>query len=225
MRLLPLALSARVWSQHPGEHNAVHGGGSRSSCRFCGLEAASWQERYHLNGDPSDETPDNVVSSCVLCHLAQDLLHPEIELEATLIWLPELTQGALNALARGIHLILVQQGKPPHLDRRPFPAPAPVIAAVSAVMALKERGAAANERLGTTSPRALGDALLRLSSKSYGRREALLAGTRLLPLGRLYRGGEDIYPELLKQLKAETATNKCGSAGAAPKGNGKAQSQ
>ena len=121
MRLLPLPLSARVWFQRPGEHNAVHGGGSRSSCRFCGLEAASWQERYHLNGDPSEETPENVVSSCVLCHLTQDLLHPEIDLEATLIWLPELTQGALNALARGIHLILVQHGKPPHLDRRPLP--------------------------------------------------------------------------------------------------------
>lgn len=67
-------------------------------------------------------------------------------------------------------------------------------------MTLKERADAAFARLGTTSPRDLGAAFLGLPPKSYARRDKLLGGLRLLPLGRLLRGGRDGYPALLSQL-------------------------
>ncbi|VFU17618.1 protein of unknown function (plasmid) [Methylocella tundrae] len=100
MRLLPLTLSAHtsalVSCEEPS--SKPQGSGSYGSCRFCGLKTASWQEPFHLNGDHLDHAGENIVAACVLCHLAQHLDRETIDEEATLVWIPELTQGALNAL-------------------------------------------------------------------------------------------------------------------------------
>lgn len=199
MRLLPLVLSA-----HPSAWNADAGGLQRertvspdSSCQFCGFRAPGWQEPFHLNGD-HDDTPGNLAVACVLCSLTQHLGRPTIDAEATLIWLPEMSQAALNAIARRIHRGLQAQGEPPHMGRRPQSDTPELRALYCAFMALQERGIALQSRLGTTSPRALGAALLGLDPAAYERRASLLGGTRLLPRGRLYRDGEDVYPQLLE---------------------------
>lgn len=199
MRLLPLVLSA-----HPSAWNADAGGPQRertvspdSSCQFCGFRAPGWQEPFHLNGD-HDDTPGNLAVACVLCSLTLHLGRPTIDAEATLIWLPEMSQAALNAIARRIHRGLQAQGEPPHMDRRPQSDTPELRALYCAFTALRERGIAAQGRLGTTSPRALGAALLGLDAAAYERRASLLGGTRLLPRGRLYRDGEDVYPQLLE---------------------------
>ena len=141
-------------------------------------------------------------SSCPLCHLTQHLERPEIDREATLIWLPELTQGVLNALVWDIHLTLAKHGRPLCLERPSFSAPPPARAAASAYAALKDRGLAALTRIGTTSPRDLAEALLRLSPSSYDRRAELLGGARLLPLGRFLWNGRDVFPQLVETLKS-----------------------
>lgn len=120
MRLLPLVLSAHASGFNPGSGFGPpeNGAGSRS-CQFCGLEAAGWQERFHLNGDHDDERSANIVSACVLCYLCQHLERWSIDQEAILIWLPELTQGAVIALAREAHRRLAAHGESPCLERRP----------------------------------------------------------------------------------------------------------
>ena len=201
MRLLPLIPSA-----HPSAWTADAAGGGRQQClppdpgpcRFCGQPPAGWQAPFHRNGDHADDTPENVVAACPLCHLAQHLNRPTIEQEAVLVWLPELTQAALNGLVRGIHLVLHAHGEPAPLERRPRAETDAVFAAYAAHKALLDRSAAAaRARLGTTSPRQLGAALLALSPAAYADRAERLGGVRLLPRGRLFRGGEDVYPEML----------------------------
>ena len=153
-----------------------------------------------MNGDHFDYSTDNVVSSCVLCHLAQHLDRETIDEEATLVWIPELTQGALNALARGVHATLQRYGLPADLTRAPVFGDAAADAAFAASMALRARSVKVEALLGTCSPRNLGFALLGLKPDVYSRRATLLGGLRLLPLGRYYRNGRDVYPELLKAL-------------------------
>jgi len=203
MRLQPLVLSA-----HPSAWNADAGSLRRerkvspdSSCQFCGFRAPGWQEPFHLNGD-HDDTPGNLAVACALCSLTQQLGRPTIDAEATLIWLPEMSQAALNAVARHIHHGLRAQGEPPHMERRPQSDTPELRALYSAFTALRERGAAAQSRLGTTSPRALGAALLGLDPAAYEHRASLLGGTRLLPRGRFYRDGQDVYPQLLEAFNA-----------------------
>jgi len=205
MLLLPLVLSAHPSAWNPGTAVGERQGRDPmqdASCRFCGLLAADWQEPFHLNGDHADDAPDNIAASCVLCHLSQHLDRPSIAQEAMLVWLPEMSQAALNVLACRIHLILHRHDEPPHMERRPQTDTPALRGAWSALTALQARTAAATTRLGTASPRDLGAALLHLSPTAYVRRAELLAGVRLLPRGRYFRGGEDIYPQLLDSLPA-----------------------
>nr|WP_322843413.1 hypothetical protein [Methylocella tundrae] len=204
MRLLPLTLSAHtsalVSCEEPS--SKPQGSGSYGSCRFCGLKTASWQEPFHLNGDHLDHAGENIVAACVLCHLAQHLDRETIDEEATLVWIPELTQGALNALARGVHATLAVHGLPADVARAPAAGAAASEAAFAASMALRARSEKVEALLGTCSPRNLGFALLGLKPDIYSQRATLLGGLRLLPLGRFYRNGKDIYPELIAALGA-----------------------
>src|SRR5271165_4798883 len=95
MRLQPLVLS-------------VHGTGrtsvrARSSCPFCGVCLAEGREPFQC-ADGSEEV------SCAPCHLVRHLERDTIGEEAVLIWLPELTQPALNALAFAAHQRLARDG-------------------------------------------------------------------------------------------------------------------
>lgn len=145
--------------------------------------------------DPrSDQRP-----CCALCHLAQSLERSEIDREAVLIWAPEFTQGALNALVHRIHRIAAAHEKPVFWSPDPPPANSPedLFAASSAYAALVERSLIAKQRLGTSSPRDLAEALSFMSPSTYARRHELLGGVRLLPLGRFFVDGRDVYPRLL----------------------------
>ena len=201
MPLLPLALSAHAsaWNLAgvPGP-----GGGDRSGpdvpCRFCGLLTAGWQEDFHLNGDHHDAAPANVVTACPLCHLCQHLDRPAIEREAALVWLPELSQAAVIALARQVHLALREHGEPAHMERgRPVRNAPSLHPAWAAFEALRARARPAEERLGAASPRDLAAALVGLSPRARSSSDALLRGLRLLPLGRLFRDQQDVYPAML----------------------------
>ena len=179
-----------------GERKA--GTAEPASCQFCGQPTAGWQVPYHLNDDHTDNRPGNVVTSCPLCHLPQHLNRPQIDGEAVLVWLPEMAQGVVSVLARHIHLSCVAAGFAPFEAQSARAPAARALAGYHAYRTLYERRAAADLRLGTTSPRQLGAALLELSAADYERRTNLLGGIRLLPTGRLYENGRDIYPDMLR---------------------------
>ena len=200
MALLPLILSAHpsAWSADSRQGRRKVGA-SISTCRFCGQPTADWQEDFHLNDDHADDRLSNVVVSCPLCHLAQHLGRPEIEREAVLVWLPEMAQSALNLLVRELHIRCFCGGVSPHTTANSTPIAGASAAkdAHAAYQALHERAAAADTRLGTNSPRRLGLALLEMAPGDYAKRGELLGGTRLLPLGRFFQDGRDVYPEML----------------------------
>jgi len=158
-------------------------------CRFCGQVSGIWQEPYHLDGDHTNDVADNLVASCPLCHLVQHLERPRIEEEAALIWLPEMSQRALIALARTLHLKLHAAGEP--LDV--------AVAASNHAEACAHFCRTRQELLARAAPAKtrLGAALRALPAAVYARRDQLLGGLRLLPLGRLYHGDQDVYPDIL----------------------------
>jgi|SRR5580658_508063 intracellular multiplication protein IcmJ len=202
MRLLPLVLSADA-SSWRGDAD-VAGRQERKPpkidqpCRFCGWNAAGWQGMVQPNGHKSGE-----VVACVLCNLVLHLDRPQIDAEAVLIWLPEMSQAAIVALARHIHLILVAHGEPATMDRRPRRDDPALVAAYSAYRALLGAQTSLAGRLGTTRPSDVGAVLLGFDPARYARRAALLAGIRLVPLGRVFEDGVDIYPTLLASAGPE----------------------
>ena len=183
MRLQPLILSVR--------ESGRTGGGAQSSCPFCGVRFAEGQEPFLCPDGSAD-------FSCAPCHLVRHLERYTIAEEAVLIWLPEMTQAALNALAHGAHRRLAHDGA---LDRAASPfglAPEQVPnGALEAIRALEARSSEAETRLGASSPRVLGAALMRMKARLYEDRARLLGGLRLLSRGRFFVDGEDIYPQLI----------------------------
>jgi hypothetical protein len=192
-----------VLSTHPSALTTDAGTGERkavpstATCQFCGQPTGGWQEPFHRNDNHDDISPANLIVSCPLCHLPRHLHRPTIDEEAVLIWLPEMAQGTVNVLARQIHLACMREGLTAAYNDLTRMAPA-MSAAYSAYRPLHERRGAADLRLGTYSPRQLGAALHELTPSDYERRAALLGGIRLLSLGRLFRGGLDIYPKMLR---------------------------
>ena len=95
MRLAPLVLSVR--------ESGRKAGGAQSSCPFCGVRLAEGREPFLCPDGSAD-------FSCAPCHLVRHLERDTIAEEAVLIWLPEMTQAALNALAHGAHKRLAREG-------------------------------------------------------------------------------------------------------------------
>src|SRR5271165_774394 len=159
MRLAPLVLSVR-------ESGRTCGG--RSSCPFCGVRFAEGQGPFLCPDGSAD-------FSCAPCHLVRHLERDTIAEEAVLIWLPEMTQAALNALAYAAHKRLLREGAL-HRASNAFAAIREhgPDGALEAIRALEARSAEAEARLGTASPRVLGTALMRMKPKLYADRARLL---------------------------------------------------
>jgi hypothetical protein len=183
MRLAPLVLSV--------SESGRTGGSAQRSCPFCGVRLAEGREPILC----PDGSRDNC---CVSCHLVRHLERDTIADEAVLIWFPELTQAALNALAHAAHRRLARDGAL-HLAASPFLAVHDDAGngALEAIRALAALSAEAEARLGTSSPRALAAALLRMKPKAYANRAEALGGLRLWPRGRFLVDGEDVYPRLI----------------------------
>src|ERR1700726_3406064 len=101
---LTLSAHPSAWTADADQGERGGRGPSGITCQFCGQLTAGWQKAYHLNDDHADHRAANIAVSCPLCHLPQHLHRPEIDREAVLIWLPEMAQGAVNIIARHIHL-------------------------------------------------------------------------------------------------------------------------
>ena len=120
-----------------------------------------------------------------------------------LIWLPDLSQAALNALANGVHRRLAGEGAL-YLAASPFAVslsgtPNP---ALEAIRAIEMRRAEAETLFGTSSPRVLGQALMRAKPDLYADRATRLGGLRLWARGRFFVDGEDVYLRLIAGVAA-----------------------
>jgi hypothetical protein len=166
---------------------------SNATCAFCGVAAGRWAGHGDLTACPQTQA-----AACALCSLPQHLERPRIDDEAALVWLPEISQPALNATLREIHVALQVLREDVHADAV-FRKRAPALTNLYYARAiLADRRGAAEARVGTASPRELGLALLELSPAAYVRRGELLDGLRLLPLGRFFEDDEDVYPEIVR---------------------------
>lgn len=195
MQLKALSLSAaRTDSLASSPRWAKDGWGNLVRCAFCGVRSGPWQIVYAAVEVAASR---GSIAVCPLCALALDLQRPRIDQEAMLIWLPEASQQALNFLIREIHIQLLAAGECLHDFSGMRRDSKSLHRLYHARAVLGARAEATRVRLGTDAPSELGDALQALSPAARARQDSLLGGTRLLPLGRFYSGGQDVYPEMV----------------------------
>jgi hypothetical protein len=171
-------------------------------CAFCGFAgpgAARFISTTAHDGTAVKQT------ACLLCAAIQDLGRPTIDYEALVIWMPEISQAALNRLVRGLQITLLTDVKSPA-----FPAPQAGIGgpatALYRVLAARQEGAVG--RVGTASPSLLARAAAGLQQEARHARRLVPTGLRVLHLGRHFAGGRDIYPDAVRQWASSQSASK-----------------
>jgi len=154
-------------------------------CHFCGVMAGLHGMRIGRS------------SSCVLCGLAQSLNRTTIDDEVRLIWLPEMSQPALNVLVRQIHCDLQALGESVFCDDNPSHPGGMRTALYTAQRILRERSDAIVEKLGSSRASDLADALTVLSNRHVDVRNLPWGGLRAFPTGRFFVGGLNVYDEIV----------------------------
>jgi hypothetical protein len=197
LEAITLSIDAASWAAPPKQPCSMNDTTlAEMRCAFCGLPTGKCQMQSpgprKSNGDSAGGLP-----VCPLCALPQHLERPRIDDETALVWLPEMSQQAINAMMREIHIQIRALGEDLQADSI-FKKQSPSHRSLHYARAvLSERIQPAIDRVGTSSAHELGLALLELSPAAYARRAALLGGLRLMPLGRFFAGDRDVYPEIV----------------------------
>ncbi len=165
-------------------------------CHFCGLMAG-------LRGMRIGQS-----ISCVLCGLAQSLHRTTIDEEVRLIWLPEMSQPALNVLVRQIHCDLQALGESVFCDDNPSHPGGLRTALYTGQRILRERSDAIVEKLGSSRASDLADALTVLSSRHVDVQNLPWGGLRAFPTGRFFVGGLNVYDEIVASWRGSPADAK-----------------
>ena len=114
-----------------------------------------------------------------------------------MIWLPEMSQAALNVLVRQVHIELLELGESLHCEDTPKSREGMRPALYIAQRILLERSEPVVERLGSARASDLGDALTVLAGRHADLGDIPLGGLRAFPTGRFYAAGVDVYDEIV----------------------------
>ena len=166
-------------------------------CRFCGLSAG--RHGMRIGGQ----------IACVLCGLVQSLHRPTIDQEVRLIWLPKLSQAALNVLARQIHTELRGLEESVFCDDTPRSREGLRSVLYNAQRVFLDQCKPALERLGSIRAGDLADALTTLAERNvkidYSPDKSPLGGLRAFPTGRFYVGGVNVYEQIVDSWRNTSA--------------------
>ncbi len=173
----------------------------RFTCQYCGFVSRTQQYVQPRDWDAPDFKPESLVCACAFCQQCFQLEQVSPMGSGVLIYLPELSQPALNHLARAIYVAKAPgQAKKANAPEAEM-ADALEIRALAdrALAALKGRQGEAKRRLGTDDPSMLAAALFEhLNEAQYQNRAGTLQGLRLLPLdrrlGATLAGERDLFP-------------------------------
>ncbi len=140
----------------------------QETCQFCDIKIPGHMEGHHISGDHGNNTPENLVTTCRLCHLAHHIGYVGVKKSGILIRLPGIQQSELNHLLRT--LWIGEEAKLMSIRDQ----------ASSLLRALVLTSQGAEAILGFSDPKLLGDYLLRLKPDEYRRRISILKDIKIL---------------------------------------------
>lgn len=142
------------------------------SCRYCGFKAEKFQRVSARDGNWSNTSEDNLVTSCIFCEQCFHVDQAARMRSGILIWMPEMTQAALNHMVRAIYVARITQGPMADYARK----------ALDSLMLRREE---AKARIMTDDPAILSMVIGEyMTSKQYPAARKKLEGIKLMPLDR-----------------------------------------
>lgn len=145
------------------------------TCRFCGFRSAK-NEVHHANDDHNDHSSENLITACVLCHMAHHIAFAGIKNRGVLIYLDghPIDQGGLNQLVRTLWIAeATAKGDLNHTAKQ-------------LLSRLERAEILAVQKLGSSSPTVIGDYMSTLTDEKYETRDEALRGIYLLPKRSAY---------------------------------------
>ena len=198
-RELPLSVSKKSWkmsSTHGTEYdkNFKNSKGELSkigqiwssvwerdkfSCYYCGFKSKRFQEIHHLNDNHEDNSEDNLVTVCPLCHQNFHLDIASTTGGGKIIWLPEFSQQELNYLCRSVFIAIDESD-----EKEGQGVEVPGFAKISRMIenSFSERALVVEQQFqsGASDPAIFATALLNLKEEDYNNRFSLLKSFKLL---------------------------------------------
>lgn len=159
------------------------------TCQFCGFRHPK-NETHHANDNHDDHAEQNLITACVLCHMAHHIAFAGTKDRGSLIYLheAEIDQGGLNQLVRTLWIA-------EELARGDLKSTA------SQILSRLERGEIlATQVIGTSNPSVLGDFMSSMKEEDYLTRDKALAGVYLLPKKSAYTAYLKLWVQDAKQF-------------------------
>lgn len=151
----------------------------KNTCYYCGFKAQNFQEIHHLNDDHEDNSMDNLVTVCPLCHQNFHLDTVSNTNGGKIIWLPELCQQDLNHLCRAIFVAMyhAEKAEKEQTEVKGFVKIAKLLEA-----SLLERHIEVEKHIhnGASEPVNLASALIAMTEEQYENRGEFLKNLKLL---------------------------------------------
>ncbi|MND11580.1 hypothetical protein D3C87_351480 [compost metagenome] len=158
------------------------------TCQFCGFRAMKHQEVHHVNDDHADNSPENLVTICCLCHACHHIGLTGIKGRGDIIYLDpsmKVTQSNLNQLVRTLWIAEIGDNK----DMQRI--------AIEKLAKLYKATVTAKRKIGTSDPSILGDFMLSLDEQKYQERDVFLSGVYLLPRSEQFKAQIDYWKDNL----------------------------
>lgn len=148
-------------------------------CQFCDFDAKNFQEIHHIDDNHENNSPENLVTTCVLCHMCFHIGYAGLKNRGVLIYLEEGKsipnfQAKLNNLVRTMWMCTFSDDKKL------------VMQATDYLKRLESLRIPASDYLGTSDPIFLANYLRELEEEDYTKRKERLSGIYLLPLREGY---------------------------------------
>lgn len=150
-------------------------------CYYCGFHSPKHQEIHHLNDDHDDNSMDNLVTVCPLCHQNFHLDTVSNTNGGKIIWLPEFSQQELNYLCRAI-FIAIEEAEMAEAEERDVVGFAKIAKMLET--SLSERSLIVEQHFqnGSSDPSVFANALINMTEEQYERRGQTLQSFKLLHL-------------------------------------------
>lgn len=151
----------------------------KHKCYYCGFESKRHQEIHHLNDDHSDNSIDNLVTICPLCHQSFHLDTASTTNGGKVIWLPEFSQQELNYLSRAIFIAMEESES---REKNNLEVIGYIKIAKMLENSLAERALIVDQQIqnGASDPAVFANALINMTDAQYEKRFGFLKPFKLL---------------------------------------------
>jgi intracellular multiplication protein IcmJ len=148
-------------------------------CYYCGFESKKFQEIHHLNDDHEDNSLDNLVTVCPLCHQTFHLDIASMTNGGKIIWLPEFSQQELNYLSR-IMFVAIDESEKREEKGEEIPNFAKIVKMID--NSLMERSLIVEQhfQVGASDPAIFANALINMKDDLYESRINFIKSFKLL---------------------------------------------